>query len=59
MSETHTKAKVEQWAKKSPEERSAIMSKVARAKHQKMTKEQRVKHSMMMNEVKRNKQKNG
>ncbi len=59
MAETHTIARRLQWAKKSPEERAEIMSKVARAKHQKMTPEQRKKHSDMMNEIKRNKQKNG
>lgn len=59
MAETHSVARRKQWAEKTPEERAAIMSKVAKAKHLKMTPEERMRHSEMMNEIKRNKQKNG
>lgn len=53
MSETHRQARIEQWAKKTKEEKSAIMSKVAKAKNAKMTREERVRHSKMMNEKKK------
>lgn len=54
MSEVHSEAKRKQWANKTKEERFQIMSKVAKAKHAKMTPEERSAHAYKMIKAKQN-----
>lgn len=59
MAETHTLAKRRQWASKSPEEKSAIMSKVARAKHAKLSEEERMENAIKLVKARAQKKQNG
>lgn len=56
MAETHSIAKRKQWASKTDEEKSSIMSKIAKMKQVKMSLDERRAHSLKMIQAKKNKQ---
>lgn len=48
MGNKHSDAMKKRWAEKSPEERSAFASKIAKVKSSKMTRKERSEHGRMM-----------
>lgn len=51
MSEKHSLASKARWANKSKEEKSIIMTELAKKKASKMTSDERKNHSRMMNQA--------